>query len=218
MGAFMELKLKKYIEQKDSWPTHGKHILAQFTDDTVVVYQAYRPEIGKFAANNGYFGGPFSYTRMSWIKPNFLWMMYRCGWATKGGQETVLAIHLKRDFFERILLSAFPSTNSLGLPKETWDEQIAATNVRLQWDPDHDPFGNKEERRAIQLGLRNEFLLPFKGDGIAKIEDITEFVTEQYRHVRDNKLQHLMMPEERAFPVSDDARIALGIGEYNDER
>ncbi|MFT5999906.1 MAG: hypothetical protein ACI81P_002365 [Neolewinella sp.] len=33
-------------------------------------------------------GGPaFSYQRMSWIKPNFLWMMYRCGWAKKQDQE-----------------------------------------------------------------------------------------------------------------------------------
>lgn len=168
----MELKLKKYIEQKEHWPTEGKHILAQFTDEAVVVYQAYRPDIGKFASQNGFFGGSFSYTRMSWIKPNFLWMMYRCGWASKEGQETVLAIHLKRSFFESILLSAFPSTNQLGLSKEQWNSKIAATNVRLQWDPDHDPFGNKEERRAIQLGLRNEFLTPFSGDGIVKIEDI----------------------------------------------
>jgi hypothetical protein len=38
----------------------------------VVVYQAYRPEIGHFAAQHGYFGGSFSLDRMSWIKPNFL--------------------------------------------------------------------------------------------------------------------------------------------------
>ena len=28
--------------------------------------------------------------------------------------------------------------------------------VRLQWDPDHDPTGAPEKRRAIQLGLRNK--------------------------------------------------------------
>jgi len=27
---------------------------------------------------------------MSWIKPNFLWMMYRCGWGTKEGQQVTL--------------------------------------------------------------------------------------------------------------------------------
>ena len=65
----------------------GRHVLAQYDAETVVVYQAYRPSIGAFAATHGYFGGGFSPSRMSWIKPNFLWMMYRCGWATKEGQE-----------------------------------------------------------------------------------------------------------------------------------
>jgi hypothetical protein len=46
----------------------------------IVVYQAYRPQIGRFAAPRGSFGGShFSLGLMSWIKPNFLWMMYRSG-------------------------------------------------------------------------------------------------------------------------------------------
>ena len=66
------------------WPKEGRHILAQFDDDTVIVYQAYRPSIGRYAAEHGAFGGDFSYSRMSWVKPNFLWMMYRSGWGTQG--------------------------------------------------------------------------------------------------------------------------------------
>ena len=53
----------------------------------VIVYQAYRPSIGTYAVEHGHFGGEFSYSRMSWIKTNFLWMMYRSGWGTKPGQE-----------------------------------------------------------------------------------------------------------------------------------
>ena len=52
---------------------------------------------------HGAFGGDFSYARMSWIKTNFLWMMYRCGWATKEGQEVVLALWLRRDGFDELL-------------------------------------------------------------------------------------------------------------------
>jgi hypothetical protein len=69
----------------------------------VIVYQAYRPAIGHFAAKHGYFGGDFSLNRMSWIKPNFLWMMYRPAWATTEGQEVVLAVRLKRSAFEETL-------------------------------------------------------------------------------------------------------------------
>jgi hypothetical protein len=84
-----------YTEQITKLPKIGRQIIAQFDDEGIIVYQAYRPEIGNFAATHGYFGGEsFRLTRMSWIKPNFLWMMYRCGWAQTEGQEVVLAIKI----------------------------------------------------------------------------------------------------------------------------
>ncbi len=98
------------------------------------------------------FGGPkFSFSRMSWIKTNFLWMMYRCGWASKPNQENVLAIWIKKDKFDEILSNAYtPHTQKqAGVTKD--DMQ-----VRLQWDPDHAPDGTKQQRRAIQLGLKGE--------------------------------------------------------------
>jgi hypothetical protein len=49
---------------------------------TFVVYQAYRPSIGAHALTHGAFGGDFCYSRMSWIKSNFLGMMYRSGWGS----------------------------------------------------------------------------------------------------------------------------------------
>ncbi|MBQ1688320.1 MAG: DUF4291 family protein [Lachnospiraceae bacterium] len=39
--------------------------------------------IANEAVAKGAFGSHFSMNRMSWIKPSFLWMMYRCGWGTK---------------------------------------------------------------------------------------------------------------------------------------
>lgn len=93
----MSLKVESYEEQLKRWPTSGRHILAQFDENSLVVYQAYSRSIGLFAAHNGYFGGEFKLGRMSWIKPNFLWMMYRSGWVTKPGQEVTLAVRIKRD-------------------------------------------------------------------------------------------------------------------------
>lgn len=75
----MKLLTESYLAQLNRWHPAGRQILAHFDDESIVVYQAYRPEIGRFAAENGYFGGAFNFTRMSWIKPNFLWMMYRSG-------------------------------------------------------------------------------------------------------------------------------------------
>ena len=89
----MNLRFSSYAEQAKRWPQSGRHILAQFDDETIIVYQAYRLSIGRFAVEHGRFGGDFKYTRMSWIKPNFLWMMYRSDWGAAKGQEVVLALH-----------------------------------------------------------------------------------------------------------------------------
>lgn len=79
----MQLATENYLTQVNNWPTTGRQILAQFDEKSIVVYQAYKPKIGNFAASKGYFGGEFSLTRMSRIIINFLWMMYRSRWATK---------------------------------------------------------------------------------------------------------------------------------------
>src|SRR4029453_17703012 len=106
----MTIPVELYLEQAPQWPSTGRHILAHYDADTIVVYQAYRPSIGQFAFKHGKFGGEFSYSRMSWIKPNFLWMMYRSGWGTKEEQETTLGLRLRRQFFDSILAQAVASS------------------------------------------------------------------------------------------------------------
>ena len=104
----MNLRTQPYLEQLKRWPVSGRHILAQFDSNTVVVYQAYRPAIGLFAAQHQRFGGEFSLNRMSWIKANFLWMMYRSGWGTKEGQAITLAVRLRRAAFDEIAREPIP--------------------------------------------------------------------------------------------------------------
>src|SRR5579884_2519880 len=106
----MHLITEPYLTQLARWPRTGRHILAQYDDNSIIVYQAYRPTIGHFAARHGYFGGEFSLSRMSWVKTNFLWMMYRSGWGSKQGQEVVLAVRLKREGFDSLLAQAVHST------------------------------------------------------------------------------------------------------------
>jgi hypothetical protein len=106
----VKLITESYEVQHQRWPQVGRVIMAQYDHDSVVVYQAYRPEIGEFAAKHGYFGGEFKMSRMTWLKPNFLWMMYRSGWGTKEGQEVTLAVRLRRAAFDSLLVSAVPSS------------------------------------------------------------------------------------------------------------
>lgn len=46
------IDIAKYILQRDSWPREGKHILAQYDDRSVIVYQAFNPAIAKYAVQN----------------------------------------------------------------------------------------------------------------------------------------------------------------------
>ena len=201
----MKLNIKPYTEQLKEWPEKGHHIMAQYNDEEIIVYQSYRPSKGNFAVRNQYFGGDFKYTRMTWIKPNFLWMMYRNGWGTKEGQEVVLAVHLKRDAFERYLSKAVYSIfqEDLYPSIEEWKTEVKNSSVRLQWDPDHDPYGAKVERRAIQIGVRDEEILKYATKDIIKIEDISEFVRTQHQHVLNNELDKLMVPEEKPYFSKD---------------
>lgn len=41
-----------YSQMKKYWPKVGKHILAQYDDNTIVVYQAYKPSIASYAVEN----------------------------------------------------------------------------------------------------------------------------------------------------------------------
>lgn len=213
----MALSTEPYVAQNARWPRAGRHILAQFDAESVVVYQAYRPEIGHFAARHGYFGGPFSLGRMSWVKPNFLWMMYRSGWGTKEGQEVTLAVRLRRDAFDTILRLAVHSAFDPDVyeTRETWKRAVAESEVRLQWDPDHDPAGNPLERRAIQLGLRGDVLAGYARAWLLEVEDVSAFVREQ-RANAVAPFEGLSTPREGVYPVADpEVAGRLGLSKAN---
>lgn len=216
----MPLATAPYAEQMNRWPQTGRHILAQFDNDTIIVYQAYRPSIGRFAAENGYFGGDFKFSRMSWIKPNFLWMMYRCEWGQAEGQEMVLAVRLRRRFFDSLLAQAVPSSFDPQAfdSREAWQAAVAGSEVRLQWDPDHLPTGGKCERRAIQLGLRGAALEAYGKREIAEIIDMSAFVAEQRSNIHEWRNGGLVTPIEQVYVPPDSGvaqRLGLGKEESN---
>jgi hypothetical protein len=213
----MKLLTGSYLIQAERSPKSGRHILAQFDDNSIVVYQAYRPAIGNFAAENGYFGGEFSLDRMSWIKPNFLWMMYRSEWGTKAGQEVILAVRLQRSAFDEILAAAVHSKfvpEVYGSEKE-WKRSLQRSDVRLQWDPDRYPSGTRLARKAIQLGLRGEFLSRYAKDWIVDLEDISEFVRQQHLYAKSGDWRDLFTPSESVYPVANtDVAERLGLSAW----
>jgi hypothetical protein len=203
----MNLATEPYVDQAARWPREGRHVLAHYDAETIVVYQAYRPSISAHALKHRTFGEDFSYGRMSWIKPNFLWMMYRSGWGTKEDQEAVLGLKLRRRFFDEILASAVASTfGASGFSSHgDWASAVAKSEVRLQWDPDHNPRGCALPRRAIQLGLRGSVLEAFGRCELIDVIDMTAFVGAQREELQRNGVAGLTMPVERTYVPGDPA-------------
>ena len=200
--------LEKYTEQVNRLPKTGKQIIGQKQGDNIIVYQAFNHNIAAYALRNQKFGGDhYSFTRMSWIKPGFLWMMYRAGWASKEHQQKILRITLPMAHFETILKEATLSSYDAGIFKtqENWKNELEKTEVRLQWDPDHDPQGNKQERKAIQLGMKGNVLKQFCTEWITRIEDITPFVHGEYEKVKKDRLEELELPFEEVIVIRDTA-------------
>lgn len=191
------------------WPAVGRHILASYDAETIIVYQAFNEAIASYAVEHQAFVGcpAYSTTRMTWIKTNFLWMMYRCGWATKdAGQHRVLAIRLSRDGFEEIMRRSVITTHGTHATDE-WKRQLESSEVRLQWDPDHFPSGDKCLRRAIQLGIKGRTLHDFHSY-IVGIEDITDTVVLPQAKLAlegpiERQQEELVVPLERVYVPSD---------------
>lgn len=181
-----------------------KVIRAVFDKKTITVYQAYRKEIAVPAVKAQKFVPPFKMERMTWIKPSFLWMMYRCGWGQKEGQEHILAIKIKRDGWEWALknscLSHFDS--SVHESHEAWRESVKNSPVRIQWDPERDIHLEKLDYRAIQVGLSGEAVPLYVNEWITEITDITELCKKIKVLVDHGKIDEAksFLPKENSYP------------------
>ncbi|MEU0053141.1 DUF4291 domain-containing protein [Streptomyces sp. NPDC006184] len=188
-------------------------VRARHTESTVVVYQAYRPEIGRPAARTGRFPATWKRDRMTWIKPSFLWMMYRCGWGTKEGQETVLAVEVRREGFEWALRHACLSHYAPALhpDRAAWKRELARSPARVQWDPERDLHHNPLPYRSLQLGLGGEAAVRYADEWIVGIEDVTPLAVEIRGLVRAGEKERAsrLLPGERPFPVADEVLARL---------
>ena len=186
-----------------------RQVRADFDDDTVVVYQAYWPAIAEPAVAAQRFVAPFSRDRMTWIKPSFLWMMYRCGWATKAGQERVLAVRMTRAGFEAALSSACLShfDPRIHPSLDAWQQRLAASSVRVQWDPERDAALNPLPWRSLQVGLGRGVVPAYVDQWVVGIQD----VTERAHRLRELRVEERTdLPVERPYPLPPALAAAVG--------
>ncbi|WP_405759187.1 DUF4291 domain-containing protein [Streptomyces sp. NBC_01420] len=184
-------------------PRH--QIRALHTAGTVTVYQAYTPSLGLPAARDGRFPAAWKRDRMTWIKPSFLWMMYRCGWGTKEGQETVLAVEITREGFDWALAHAELSHYEQGVhpDRATWQRDLGRAPARVQWDPERDLHLNRLAHRSLQLGLAGEASRRYADEWTVAIRDVTPLAREIHALVRagETKAASALLPDERVYPA-----------------
>ncbi|MFF1834572.1 DUF4291 domain-containing protein [Streptomyces sp. NPDC058231] len=180
-------------------------IRALHTASTVTVYQAYSPLIGAPAARDGRFPAAWKRDRMTWIKPSFLWMMYRCGWGTKEGQETVLAVEITREGFAWALSHAELSHYARGVhpDRATWQRGLRRSPARVQWDPERDLRLNPLPYRSLQLGLGGEAARRYADEWTVSIRDVTPLAREIHSLVRAGRLDGAaaLLPAETPYPT-----------------
>ncbi|AOP45110.1 DUF4291 domain-containing protein [Streptomyces lydicus] len=184
-----------------------RRIRARYTERTVTVYQAYAPELGVPAARDGRFPVAWKRDRMTWIKPSFLWMMYRCGWGAKAGQETVLAVEIERAGFDWALRRACLSHHD---PREhanrgVWQRQLKESPARVQWDPERDLWLRPLPYRSLQLGLAGEASRRYADEWTVAIRDVTPLAREVRALVGSGEVAAAaaLLPRERPYPAPE---------------
>ena len=191
-----------------------RQIRAAHTATTITVYQAYSPAIAEPGVAAGRFVAPFKRDRMTWIKPSLLWMAYRSGWATKTGQERVLAVEITRDGFEWALAHSSLSHYEPGTypDRDAWNAAKAASPVRIQWDPERNLALTPLDHRAIQIGLSAEAVDRYVEDWTVAITDATPLVHELHALVaaRQFDAARQLLPDEQPYPLDPDLAAAIG--------
>lgn len=180
-----------------------RQIRAVHDESTIRVYQAYSNSIADSALEHGRFvSPPFKMDRMTWIKPSFLWMMYRSSWGFKeAGQGRILAIDISREGFEWALNRSCSTHAYPSMSKEEWQRLKNESPVRIQWDPERDLFLRPLPYRTIQIGLSNEAVRLYVNQWICQITDVTSLAHEIYYLVVSGRFEeaNAKLPKEVCY-------------------
>lgn len=193
-----------------------REIRADYDAETIVVYQAYGRAIADPAIAHGRFVSPFSFKRMTWIKPSFLWLMHRSNWGNKKGQERTLRVRISREGWEQALeLGVLTSPDGpVFSDSQKWATDFKAARVHVQWDTERSLRGAALDYQSIQVGLSRHVIQEFVDTWIVQIEDMTPSVATMRRLLKQGKIAEAkrQLPRERTYPVIDRISQRLWMG------
>jgi Domain of unknown function (DUF4291) len=192
-----------------------REIRAYYDLTTIVVYQAFNDAIADAAIAAGRFVPPFSLNRMTWIKPSFLWLMERSGWATKSNQERILAVRISRTGWNQALAAAVLTSFDSQVHRsiDTWREAFAQATVHVQWDPERSIHGQKLDYRSIQVGLSRSIIEEYVKSWTQSITDLTPLAAKlrSLRKAGKHAEAKRLLPPERVYPTDPATAVRLGM-------
>lgn len=194
-----------------------REIRAVYNHNYIRVYQAYSDEIADSAIqNNSFVSPPFKMTRMTWIKPSFLWMMYRSGWGYKDDrQRRILAIDITHEGFLWALSNSCLSSFKPEVfnTREQWKEKKDTSPVKIQWDPERDILLNKLNNRTIQIGLSGSAVQHYANEWVVNITDITNLAHKIKSKIDSGSIEQAkeLMPKEEPYVLTPTLTQKLGM-------
>ena len=203
-------------------PIQHRQIRALYDETTVTVYQAYNSAIADAAVGAQRLDASplFKPARMTWIKPSWNWMMYRAGYSFKDANQTnILALRLRRGFFEKLLAASVES--------ESEEAKRDGEQVRIQWDPERNvriqKLSSDGRVRSIQIGIPNGWKGQWLNEGIVTIEDVTDRA-RQLKKVLDQEpaiseedlINQGLVPRERIYDLPEDITRVVGLSKAGD--
>ncbi|MFF4699012.1 DUF4291 domain-containing protein [Streptomyces chattanoogensis] len=182
-----------------------RHIRADHDARTLTVYQAYAPAVADAALQAGRFVPPFSFRRMTWIKPSFRWLMHRSNWAQKPGQQRILAVRIKRSGWEEALSRAVLTTSD--------PSAVADAAVHVQWDPERSLRGAPLNHYSIQVGIGRDLIRTYADEWVVGLTDLTDRVRKIATLLQSGRAAQAqrLLPPERPYEVPRAIAERLGI-------
>lgn len=192
-------------------------IRASYDERNIAVYAAFDSHIADVAIQQQKLLPPFLLDRMTWIKPSFLWLMYRSEWGTRAGMGRVLQIWIDRKAWEGALREAVLTTPEPHVYPDAkkWRKQLERARVRVQWDPERDLRNVRQDYKSIQVGITPALTGDYAKKWIRRIEDKTDLVQRVGALVAQGKHREAeaLLPAERPYVVDAGIRKALGMTE-----
>ncbi len=192
-----------------------REIRADYDATSIVVYQAFSAAIAEAALTSGRFVAPFSFGRMTWIKPSFLWLMERSNWGRKAGQECVLAVRITRAGWEGALsVGVLTDADSrVYSDYQEWKNHFSTAQVHVQWDPERNLRGTSLPYSSIQVGISRHLVQRYNDEWLLSLTDLTPRVRKiavLIRSGQESKARTLL-PQERLYPLTEPLRKRLGV-------